>query len=412
MTDVLIVGGGPVGLIAALGMAREGIDVDLIESEDGVVYSPRAMTYASSVLDGLQFYGLLDDMKRAGLLNHERSWRVYRTGEEIVYDHEALRGVTDYPYMMTLGQDRLAEIVLAHLGRYPNVRIHWATRFVGMIQLGDHVVVETESGGKRASFTAKWVVGADGGRSAVRKSLGLKLDGMTWPNRFVATNVFYDFDEYGWHSGYHVDHEFGAVVAQITPEGLWRVTFAEDARLPVETVAERIPHFLRTIMPGHQRHEVTAFSAYNMHQRSASTYRVGRVLLAGDAAHITNPTSGFGLVGGMFDAFLLSEALAAVVRGDVGEDVLDRYSEARHHVFRDFTSPVSSESMRLVFHSDDPVRLENDLAVLRARKDDPEAMRLFLSAASALETPSLLSGKRLVERRKQSDAANVAAFNP
>jgi 3-(3-hydroxy-phenyl)propionate hydroxylase len=135
-----------------------------------------------------------------------------------------------------------------------------------------------------------------------------------------------------------------------------------------------------------------------MHQRTAATYRLGRVLLAGDAAHITNPTSGFGLMGGLYDSFALSEALAAVVRGQAGVEILDRYSEQRIRIYHEIISPISSESLRLVFNSGDRDRLDRDLAVLRARKSDPEAMRKFLSAPAALETPSLLTGRTLAQR--------------
>jgi len=135
-----------------------------------------------------------------------------------------------------------------------------------------------------------------------------------------------------------------------------------------------------------------------MHQRTAATYRVGRVLLAGDSAHITNPTSGFGLMGGIYDAFVLSEALAAVVHQQAGDEILDRYSELRRKVYLEVTSPVSTESLRLVFNSADGDRLNKDLALLRDRKNDAAAMRKFLSVPAALETPSLVTGLTLAQR--------------
>lgn len=128
------------------------------------------------------------------------------------------------------------------------------------------------------------------------------------------------------------------------------------------------------------------------------TYRVGRVLLAGDAAHITNPTSGFGLMGGIYDSFVLSEALAAVVHGDAADEILDRYSELRRKVYLDVTSPVSTESFRLVFNSGDEDRLNKDLELLRTRKNDPAAMRNFLSVSAALETPSLVTSRTLAQK--------------
>jgi 3-(3-hydroxy-phenyl)propionate hydroxylase/6-hydroxy-3-succinoylpyridine 3-monooxygenase len=224
------------------------------------------------------------------------------------------------------------------------------------------------------------------------------MDGFTWPQRFVVTNIYYDFEKYGWHSGYLVDPVYGAVVYKINLDGLWRFTFAEQTTQPLETVMDRILQFIRDVLPGDQKYELALHTAYNMHQRTAATYRIGRVLLAGDAAHITNPTSGFGLMGGLYDSFALSEALAAVVRRQADDQILDRYSEQRIKTFHEVISPISSESLRLVFNSGDQDRLDKDLALLRSRKNDSEAMRKFLSVPVALETPSLLTGRTLAQR--------------
>lgn len=402
MTGVLIVGAGPVGLMTALGLAREGVSVTLLEAEDDIVYSPRAISYAWSILPALQLFGVLDDMIAAGHIVDDRCWRIFRTGETIVYNHDAVRDITDRPYSLTLGQDLLARVALQHLERYPNVNIHWGTKFVGLTQTPDNVVVVAEKAGAPVELAANWVVAADGGRSAVRKAVGLTMDGFTWPQRFVVTNIYYDFEKYGWNSGYLVDPVYGAVVYKINLEGLWRFTFAEQATQPLEMVMDRILQFIRTVLPGDQKYELALHTAYNMHQRTAAPYRVGRVVLAGDAAHLTNPTSGFGLMGGLYDAFALSEALAAVVHGNASNEILDRYSELRRKVYHEVISPISSESLRLVFNSGDEDRLENDLALLRGRKNDSQAMRKFLSAPAALETPSLVSGLTLAQRAAAS----------
>ena len=403
MTEVLIVGAGPVGLITALGLARAGVSVTLLEAADDIVYSPRAISYAWPILPGLELFGLLDDMLAAGHIIDERCWRIFKTGETIVYNHDMVRGITDRPYNLTLGQDLLAKVVLQHLKRYSNVSIHWSTKFTGLTQTSTNVVVTAERAGAPVEFAADWVVAADGGRSAVRKAAGLTMDGFTWPQRFVVTNIYFDFEKYGWNSGYLVDPVYGAVVYKIDLDGLWRFTFAEETTLPLETVMQRIPRFIETVLPGDKKYEMVLHTAYNMHQRTAATYRVGRVLLAGDAAHITNPTSGFGLMGGLYDSFVLSEALAAVVHREARDEILDRYSELRRKVYLEVTSPVSTESFRLVFNSGEADRLKKDLELLRDRKNDPAAMRRFLSVPAALETPSLVTGLTLAQMAAAKD---------
>jgi 3-(3-hydroxy-phenyl)propionate hydroxylase/6-hydroxy-3-succinoylpyridine 3-monooxygenase len=127
-----------------------------------------------------------------------------------------------------------------------------------------------------------------------------------------------------------------------------------------------------------------------MHQRAASTLRAGRVLLAGDAAHATNPTGGLGLTSGLFDTYVLSEALAAVVNGEADETVLDEYARERRRVFVEVVNPAASNNKRMVYHSSDPVRLEQDLEELRRLTTDEDFVVKRLMFPKSLETPSLI----------------------
>jgi 3-(3-hydroxy-phenyl)propionate hydroxylase len=132
-------------------------------------------------------------------------------------------------------------------------------KFVGLTQTADKVVVAAENAGAPVEFAAHWVVGADGGRSAVRKAVGLTMDGFTWPQRVVVTNIYYDFERYGWNSGYLIDPAYGAVVYKINLVGLWRFPFAEQATQPLEKFKERILQFIRTVLPGDQKYELAPY---------------------------------------------------------------------------------------------------------------------------------------------------------
>lgn len=402
--EVIVIGGGPAGLMCALGLAQAGINVTVLERSDEIAYTPRAIAYAWPIFSGLEYYGVLDDMLAAGSIVDRRGWRIFATGETVVYDHSSVAELTDRPFSLTLGQDLIGKILLQHLQCYPNAKVMWGREFTGLSQTGADVKVETDGRAGAEQHRAHWVVGCDGGRSAVRKALGLPFQGFTWPQRFVATDIHYDFSAHGWDSGYLIDPVYGAVVYHLGRDDLWRVTYAEDRSLPEETAGERIPDFIRTILPGAKDFELVLHSAYNMHQRTAPSYRQGRVLLLGDAAHITNPTSGFGLMGALFDAFALIPALAAVAKGEVDDTILDRYSQARRRVYLELISPVSAESKRLVFDCHDPERLRWDFQLLQERLQNPEAMRRFMSVPAALETPCLLSGKTLAEKLKHRRA--------
>jgi 3-(3-hydroxy-phenyl)propionate hydroxylase/6-hydroxy-3-succinoylpyridine 3-monooxygenase len=246
---------------------------------------------------------------------------------------------------------------------------------------------------------ARWVVGADGAGSTVRRLLGLSFDGMTWTERFVATNVYYDFQRYGYsRATFVIDDRFGAVIAILDNEGLWRCTYMEDATLPEETYLERLPEAYESILPGHGCYELVGASPYRMHQRSAQQYRVGRVVLAGDAAHATNPTGGLGLTSGLFDSYALYPALTAVVVGGADDEVLDRYAAARRDTFISRVSPQATANKQLIFHANGGgQRLEQALMGLRRLAVDPEFLWQRLMFTKTLETPPLLGARGQID---------------
>lgn len=380
--DVIIVGAGPVGLIAALGLAQRGVGVTLLDAADDILDEPRGMTYHWAVLVGLERLGVLDDAMAAGWLNHDWSAQVHATGERLTMDIGLLKDDVRHPYSLILGQDALAGVVRDHLEKLPNARILWGHAVTGVEQDPSGVTVHVEG---ETDLRARWLVGADGARSVVRRGLGLGFEGMTWGERFVATNCRGRYADH-FVSGYLIDAEYGAVLHQITTDGLWRHTYAESLDLPEEGIEERMADHFRAVLPEADfEHEMLLWRHYRMHQRSAETYRVGRVLLAGDAAHVTNPTRGFGLVGGMFDAFTLTEALGEVVLEGGDDALLDEYAQARKRVFWDYTTPISSDSKRLVFEP-----TEERLQGFRDVAADPEKTRRYLLSGVALATPSLL----------------------
>ncbi|MCW2698332.1 MAG: monooxygenase, FAD-binding [Modestobacter sp.] len=392
--SVLVVGAGPVGALNALGLARAGVPVTLVDRAPGVARSPRAAVYHWSVLDGLERLGVYEQAVRRGFLKQDYEYRVHATGERIRYGLRSLEELVAHPYNLHLGQHVLVEVVLAELARFGHAEVRWGSELVDLDQDGDHVRATLAGPGGTTTLAAGWLIGADGAGSGVRRALGMEFEGTTWPERFVATNVRYPFAERGFaQTTFLVDDVYGAVIAKLDDSpggGLWRYTYCEDAALPEDEVLERMPGFLDAVLPDPTGFELVAFAPYRMHQRAAPRFREGRVLLAGDAAHATNPTGGLGLTGGLFDTFVLQEALAAVVQGRAGEEVLDEYARERRRVFVELVSPVASDNKRLVYHSSDPGRLAADLAALRRLEHDEQAAVDRLMFTKSLETRSLV----------------------
>jgi 3-(3-hydroxy-phenyl)propionate hydroxylase/6-hydroxy-3-succinoylpyridine 3-monooxygenase len=386
MHDVIVVGGGPTGFVTALGLAQAGVSVCLVEAGDHIIDSPRACVYHWSMLDGLERLGIREEAERIGYTKDDYLWFVKKTGERLPYDLKVLSSVTRFPYNIQLGQDRLAEICLRRLEAMPNAEVYWRTPFNGLAQDAEGVTVQ--AGGQE--LRARWVIGADGAGSAVRKALGLAFDGMTWPERFVATNLHHDFESGGyWQSTMVVDEEWGAVIVKITKEGLWRCTFMEDASLPEETYLGRIPEAYRHLLSGKGGYTLDKAAPYKMHQRCAETFRKGRVLLAGDAAHVTNPTGGFGLTTGLFDAFALWPTLAAVILDGADPAFLDVWADERRQIFLEKTSPQAIAYKDFVFHAcGGGARLEERLEGMRAMVRDPDVRLQRLLFTKGLETTS------------------------
>jgi 6-hydroxy-3-succinoylpyridine 3-monooxygenase len=388
--SVLIAGAGPVGLITALGLARAGVEVTVLEAEPRIVESPRAAVYHWTVLEPFERLGILADVEARGLSKQDYAFRVFETGETIPYSIGALADETPYAYNVHLGQHELAAIALEHLERLPGTRVSFSARVTDLAQDRSGVTVAASTPDGQLELHADWLIGADGGRSTVRRALGLSFEGFTWPERFVATNVRHGFDRHGYAlATFQIDHVHGAVIVKLDDTGLWRCTYSEDASLPEETVSERLPEHFAVLLPGDEGYELASHAPYKMHQRAAERFRVGRVLLAGDAAHVTNPTGGLGLTSGLFDAFALCEALAAVLLDGADEAVLDAWAEERRRLFLELASPAASELKRLIFSEADPERRREDLEALRRWTSDRDLLRERLRFTAQLRSAPL-----------------------
>ena len=394
-TRVIVVGAGPVGFLTALGLARQGIEVMVLEAEPGISESPRAAVYFPTTLKILDNLGLMADVEAIAYTSASFSYRMLATGEVIRVDTSKTFGEgAPFPYNAHFGQHILAQIVLRHFVLLPNASVRWNTRVVGLRQNASNVTLTVETPTGLEELTADWVVGADGARSGVRHCLGLPFEGHTWPERLVATNVRYEFERFGFEPANMIaDAVNWAVVARLGREDLWRVTYAEPADLPESEATDRIPAHYAALLPDpHLPYEVVASSPYRIHERCAPTFRVGRVLLAGDAAHACNPCGGMGLTGGVIDSAALVQVLSTVIGGRADESVLDFYSTERRRVFREVTSPIASEYKRRMSEPDD-ARRRSDFETFRVAAQAPEKSMMATTLAElVLGKPMPVSG--------------------
>lgn len=194
-------------------------------------------------------------------------------------------------FSVLLGQPELAAIFLDSLERYPNAKVHFGYRFVWCEQGDDTVTVHLQHGAEKIYRRCRFLVGADGGHSPVRKSLGIPLEGFTWRDfRFVAANIRCPLQaRSGWDVANFVVHPTDwAVVIKTGKDDLWRVATGEKWDEEMEK-QEELREKYRRILPGVVNDDVEFISAaaYTAHQRCAQRFLDGNVVLVGDAAHVS-----------------------------------------------------------------------------------------------------------------------------
>ncbi len=285
--------------------------------------------------------------------------RYLATGEVV---HTDMRDVAEpddrYDHVLHFGQHILADLVMNHLERLPNAQVLWSHKVTGLAQDDGGVTLTVETPDGTTEMRSRWVVGSDGARSSVRGLLGLPFEGHSWPDRFVATNIEYDFADHGFApANMIVDPVNWAVgraagARESVAADLWRGCGASTRRRS----SSGCPSGSRRYCPTPAGRTASTISRrYRVHERCAPRFRLGRVMLAGDAAHACNPCGGLGLTGGVIDADALISALSAVIEGRVDARVLDFYAEERRRIFVEIVSPMASNFKRQLSEAD-PVR--------------------------------------------------------
>jgi len=389
-TQVAVVGGGFVGLLTALGLARAGIGVTVLDAATGVPTTGDPVVFHWSVLPGLDRLGVLDAALGAGRTEQRWGFRVLVTGEQITFDLGNLASEMAHPFNLHVDRAALRDLLLGELATHPHARVETSASLTGLRQDDAAATLTVRQGDEEVELRAGWVVGADGTHSTVRRSLGLGFRGTTWPERWVAVRSAYDFSELGYEaSTYQVDGRYGALVQRTAQGDRWRYLFADPAGVldgpPASPSGEvdqdlqaRISGVLLAVLPADAPPEFTDVATGRMYERTADHYRVGRVALVGHAAHVANPLTAFGVAAPYLDACALLAALVPVASGDVGAEALDAYAAERRRAFLEVAAPGSADRKHVVFQIADPGKLDAELEVYRQAAASPAGQRAFL----------------------------------
>ena len=399
---VLIAGGGPVGLLCAWILGRRGIGVRLFDNNAGLQTDPRAATTHPATLDLLDEGGLADDMARVGLVAPIfQFWD--RPSNRLVaeFDHAILSNDTRHPFVVQCEQFKTARLLLDRIGRLPNVEVLFNHEVVDVNHTADGVSVDVRSTETTSKHTGEYLIGADGGRSIVRKRSEIPFEGFTWPERFIVLTTPFDFETHRGYSYRSYFAEPGAwcncfKVSADGPPGLWRTVFPtepaqDDASLMSDAgVQDRLQRFF----PDDRSYEIVHRNLYVTHQRVAATFRKGRVLLAGDAAHVNNPIGGMGLNGGIQDAVNLADKLSEVLLEGKSDRLLDLYNLQRRTVAIEFVQEQSIANKKRLEESD-PTTRQRNLDELSRIAENPDRARQFLLRTAMIASQQRASAMTL-----------------
>ena len=390
---VIVVGSGPVGVVAALHASRQGFQVTLLEEAAAVDRNPRAATTHPSTLEMIARVGLIDEFIAAGLVaRHFEFWDRVERCRIARFDHALLENDTAYPFVVQTEQHKLANIGLAHLARRAGVEVRFNARVTGLVQDERSVTVSTEGPSGASSVTADYLIGADGGRSTIRKALDIEFEGYTWPERFIVLTTTFDFEaEMGCcHRTYFADPDEWTNLFKVSGDdglGRWRAVFptrvdeSDEEALGDEAVQAR----LNRVWPRTAPYPVVHRNIYNVHQRVAVRFRAGRAFLAGDSAHVNNPIGGLGLNCGIHDAMELVDTLHGVAFGGAAPALLDRYERRRRPQNIEYVQQQTIANKKRL-EEREPAARQARFDELRAIEADPARQRAFLMRSSLLES--------------------------
>jgi len=346
---VFIVGAGPVGLLAAANLVRSGVPVTVFEAGPNLSEESRASTFHPPTLDMLDRLGAAKPLIAQGLIAPTFQYRTKRHGILAQFDFGAIADATGHPYRVQSEQSRLTRILYDRLRTEPGFEIEFGSAVEGVTQHRDSVEIAIEQNGRTKTRTGRWLIGADGARSDVRRSLGIEFQGFTWPERFLVISTPFDFGKVipGLvEVCYVADPQRWHFLLQIP--GLCRVMFPvaphESDELALNPAFAQ--SLMATVVPSLSYFEIAHVTLYWVHQRVAKTFALGRTFLVGDAAHINNPLGGMGMNGGIHDAINLTERLADVWHGQSGAAELERFDRQRRLVTLEYIETQSIQNKR------------------------------------------------------------------
>jgi 3-(3-hydroxy-phenyl)propionate hydroxylase len=391
---VVVIGAGPVGLCLALALAQQDVAVVLVEAlsdNNFLDQVPRAGSNHPTTLEFFDRIGLYAKMEPRGLIAPKfQYWDRQDNALIAEFDHAMLKDDTRFPYVLQCERIKIIEEALSMAKAHPRIEVRMATEFVSFEQNADAVLAQVKNAaGDTEAIKGSYLVSAEGARSIARKDLNVEFEGFTYPERTINIEVAYDFRKHGYTERNYISDpdEYSNLFHWKGPPDRWRIHFPtnidddENELKRPEALQQRLQKFLGI----DHDFEICGCNLYTVHQRVAAKFHSGRVVLAGDSAHVNSPIGGMGLNSGVHDAFNLADKLARILHGKADDAELGRYERQRRHVAVKHTQAQTIRNKRMLEERDPAVRRRNH-DELRRQAEDPKLARKFLLRTALFES--------------------------
>ena len=384
--QVVIVGAGPVGLMAAYRLSTFGITSLVLEREPALPEDLRASTFHPATLDMLDEYDLTAPLIAEGLVCPSWQIRMHETDERVVFDLSVLAGHTRHPYRLQAEQFRLARLLQARLAHSEHAELRLGVEVERLEQDDRGVRAYWRSDDGEGVVDADYMIGADGAKSTIRKLCGFAFEGKTYPETTILATTTFPFEDHleGLSNVNYVWTSSGTY-SLLRLRSLWRSSLYPEAgeteaeAMRPESIERKLQHIVASDAP----YDKLQWRLYRVHMRIVDDYRRGRVLLAGDAAHINSPSGGMGMNGGIHDAFSLTDELRAVIAG-ADPRQLDRYTRRRRPIaLNEVLSQADRNRARM--QERDPAKRREIFCGLQAMLADRAQAQAYMMRSSMID---------------------------
>ena len=396
--QVIIAGAGPVGLVTALGLAQRGIRVLVLE-KNSIEVPPqwRGSTIHPPTLAIFDELGLADEIIVGAIKVEVLQYRDLEIQQVVNFDYDCLDGLVKFPFRLQYEQYKVLKLLRTAASNNSKIEIQYDSLIESVNQDSNGVSVQVSKNGVTKSVRADWLVGADGSHSAVRKALGIELDGFTYPYPTTVVATPFKFEDHfpGLAPVTYWSGPTGRLSMIRTPD-IWRIAMTtplegvdissddrgsiseptQDFIVAIDLLLSRIPGVSLADL------ELKQYEVYRSHQRIAREFSVDRVALAGDAAHLTTTNGGMGLNSGVQDAAALVKALEAAIALN-GSGPISQYAKERKEFCTNFLQPTTTTNHKTVDNPDYEAR-KSRLIELSADTNNPEIVKQVIARASMI----------------------------